>query len=58
MELEVMRQLAAAIAIGVGAIGPGLGIGFIGKGAWAAPDITWPFPTSAFQSRQFLYLKF
>lgn len=36
MELEVMRQLAAAIAIGVGAVGPGLGIGFIGRGAMEA----------------------
>lgn len=36
MELESMRQLAAAIAIGVGAIGPGLGIGFIGRGAMEA----------------------
>ena len=36
MELEVMRQLAAAIAIGVGSIGPGLGIGLIGKSAMEA----------------------
>jgi F-type H+-transporting ATPase subunit c len=36
MELEVMRQLAAAIAIGVGALGPGLGIGMIGKSAMDA----------------------
>lgn len=36
MELEVMQQLAAALAIGIGAIGPGIGIGFIGKGAMEA----------------------
>jgi len=36
MELEAMKQLAAALAIGIGAIGPGLGIGFIGKGAMEA----------------------
>jgi F-type H+-transporting ATPase subunit c len=36
MELEVMRQLAAAIAIGVGALGPGLGIGMIGRSAMDA----------------------
>ena len=36
MELEVMKQLAAALAIGLGAIGPGLGIGFIGRGAMEA----------------------
>lgn len=36
MELETMKQLAAALAIGIGAIGPGLGIGLIGKGAMEA----------------------
>jgi len=36
MELEVMKQLAAALAIGLGAIGPGLGIGLIGRGAMEA----------------------
>jgi len=36
MELETMKQLAAALAIGLGAIGPGLGVGLIGKGAMEA----------------------
>jgi F-type H+-transporting ATPase subunit c len=36
MELEVMRQLAAAIAIGLGALGPGIGIGIIGGNAMEA----------------------
>lgn len=36
MELIVMKQLAAAIAIGVGALGPGLGIGMIGRAAMEA----------------------
>jgi len=36
MELEAMKQLAAAIAIGAGAIGPGVGVGLIGKGAMEA----------------------
>jgi F-type H+-transporting ATPase subunit c len=36
MELETMKQLAAALAIGIGAIGPGFGIGLIGKGAMEA----------------------
>ena len=36
MDLETMRQLAAAIAIGAGAIGPGVGVGLIGKGAMEA----------------------
>jgi len=33
MDLNVMRLLAAAIAIGFGAIGPGIGIGLIGAKA-------------------------
>lgn len=36
MELEIMKQLAAAIAIGAGAVGPGIGVGLIGKGAMEA----------------------
>jgi F-type H+-transporting ATPase subunit c len=36
MELELMKQLAAAIAIGAGAVGPGIGVGLIGKGAMEA----------------------
>ena len=33
MELEAMRQLGAALAIGLGAIGPGIGVGMIGAKA-------------------------
>jgi len=36
MDLEIARQFAAAIAIGAGAIGPGIGVGLIGKGAMEA----------------------
>ncbi|HOX30214.1 MAG TPA: ATP synthase F0 subunit C [Candidatus Paceibacterota bacterium] len=36
MELESIKQLAAAIAIGAGAVGPGIGVGLIGKGAMEA----------------------
>jgi len=36
MELDVMKQLAAAIAIGLGALGPGLGIGMIGRAGMEA----------------------
>jgi F-type H+-transporting ATPase subunit c len=36
MDLETMRQLGAAIAIGAGAVGPGIGVGLIGKGAMEA----------------------
>jgi len=42
-----MKQLAAAIAIGVGALGPGLGIGLIGAHAMDAigrnPEATGKF---------------
>jgi F-type H+-transporting ATPase subunit c len=36
MEVESMRLLAAAIAIGIGAIGPALGLGMIGSKAMEA----------------------
>ncbi len=36
METEGARMLAMAIAIGFGAIGPGVGVGLIGKGALEA----------------------
>ncbi|MBE9501144.1 MAG: ATP synthase F0 subunit C [Dehalococcoidia bacterium] len=36
MDQETMKLLGAAIAIAVGAIGPAIGIGMIGKGAMEA----------------------
>lgn len=33
MELEAMKELGAALAIGLGAIGPGIGVGMIGAKA-------------------------
>ena len=36
MDAETMRLLASAIAIGLGALGPGLGLGFIGAKAMEA----------------------
>lgn len=36
MEAETMRLLATAIAIGLGVIGPGLGVGLIGSKAMEA----------------------
>jgi F-type H+-transporting ATPase subunit c len=30
MDIEVARNLAAALAIGLGAIGPGIGVGLVG----------------------------
>jgi F-type H+-transporting ATPase subunit c len=36
MDPETAKSLAAAIAIGLGALGPGLGLGFIGAKAMEA----------------------
>jgi F-type H+-transporting ATPase subunit c len=36
MDQETMRLLASAIAIGLGALGPGLGLGMIGSKAMEA----------------------
>ena len=36
MDPETMRLLAAGIAMGVGAIGPGIGVGILGLGAMQA----------------------
>jgi F-type H+-transporting ATPase subunit c len=36
MEVEGIRMLAAGLAMGLGAIGPGIGIGILGYGAMQA----------------------
>ena len=36
MDPETMRQLGAALAIGLGAIGPGIGVGIVGGKAMEA----------------------
>ena len=36
MEVETMRLLASAVAIGIGAIGPAIGLGMIGSKAMEA----------------------
>ncbi|MFC2020222.1 ATP synthase F0 subunit C [Chloroflexota bacterium] len=36
IDAETMRMLAAGLAIGLGAIGPGIGVGLIGLGALQA----------------------
>lgn len=36
MNPETMKMLAAGIAMGLGAIGPGIGIGILGHGAMQA----------------------
>ncbi len=44
MDLASARQIAAALAVGLGAIGPGIGIGLIGSKALEAigrnPEVT------------------
>ena len=50
MDLEAARQIGAALAIGLGAIGPGIGIGLIGSKAMAAmgrnPEVTGTIQTN------------
>ncbi|NOQ43537.1 MAG: hypothetical protein GQ560_03640 [Dehalococcoidia bacterium] len=50
MDAETMKLLAAAIAIGFGALGPGLGIGMLGYGAMQAlgrnPEAKGPIQTN------------
>ncbi len=36
MDAEAMKMLGAGLAIGLGAIGPGIGVGILGKGAMEA----------------------
>jgi F-type H+-transporting ATPase subunit c len=36
MDQETMKLLAAGIAMGLGAIGPGIGVGILGRGAMEA----------------------
>ncbi len=57
MELEVMKQLAAAIAIGLGALGPGIGIGIIGGNAMEAIGRN-PEATSKIQVNMILAIAF
>lgn len=52
-----MKNLAAAIAIAVGAIGPGIGIGLIGKGAMDAIGRN-PEASSKIQSGMILAIAF
>ncbi len=50
METEAIRMLAAGLAIGLGAIGPGIGIGILGLGAMNAlgrnPEARGPIMTN------------
>lgn len=50
MDPEAMRMLAAGLAIGLGALGPALGIGIVGYGAMQAlgrnPEARGPIMTN------------
>ena len=50
MDPETMRLLAAGLAIGMGALGPGIGIGILGMGAMQAlgrnPEARGPIMTN------------
>ncbi len=50
MDVEAAKQLGAALAIGLGAIGPGIGIGLIGSKAVEAmgrnPEVTGTIQTN------------
>ena len=50
MEVEAIRMLAAGLAMGLGAIGPGIGIGILGYGAMQAlgrnPEARGPIMTN------------
>ena len=50
METEAMKLLAAGLCMGLGALGPGIGIGILGYGAMQAlgrnPDARGPIMTN------------
>jgi len=50
MDAETMRMLAAGLAMGLGAIGPGIGVGLVGLGALQAlgrnPEARGPIMTN------------
>lgn len=50
MEAEAIKMLAAGLAMGLGAIGPGIGIGILGYGAMQAigrnPEARGPIMTN------------
>lgn len=57
MEVEAIQKLAAAIAIGLGSIGPALGISLIGKAAAEAIGRN-PEATSKIQTSMILAIAF
>jgi len=57
MEVEAMKQLAAGLAIGLGTIGPGIGIGLIGGRAVEAMGRN-PEATGIVQTNMILAIAF
>jgi F-type H+-transporting ATPase subunit c len=57
MDVESMKLLAAALSMGLGALGPGLGIGILGMGAMQAlgrnPEARGPIMTNMILSIAF-----
>ncbi len=52
MEMEAAKLLAAAFSVGLGAIGPGIGIGIVANGALQSiarnPDVSGQITTNMF----------
>jgi F-type H+-transporting ATPase subunit c len=57
MDVEAAKQLGAALAMGLGAIGPGIGIGLIGSKALEAMGRN-PEVTPTIQTNMFLCIAF
>ncbi len=57
MEAEAAKMIGAGIAMGIGAIGPGIGIGILGRGAMEAlgrnPEARGPIMTNMILSIAF-----
>jgi F-type H+-transporting ATPase subunit c len=58
MDAEAMKMLGAGLAIGLGALGPGVGIGILGYGAMQAlgrnPEARGPIMTNMILSIAFI----
>lgn len=57
MDVEALKQLGAALAIGLGTIGPGIGIGLVGLGAMEAMGRN-PEATGTVQTNMILAIAF
>jgi F-type H+-transporting ATPase subunit c len=57
MDVPAVKELAAALAIGLGALGPGIGVGLIGSKAMEAMGRN-PEATSTIQTSMLLAIAF